>query len=140
MKRKLSPAKAIGPEDLMKLCGVLANEAGLTDERRVFFTGGGDPKEGWLSGWTAQLNEHLEIEIDAVLRDDEDEPGGYAKGRIGHPLRAIWSVMVWPSPDEDDDQETSPIVDIQSLPFAEALRIASAIIQTHKFKRALSAA
>lgn len=137
MKRKRSPATAVGPEDLMKVCGMLAKEAGLTDERRVFFTRGRDPKEGWLSGWTAQLNDKLEIEVDAVLRNDEDESGFFANGRIGHPLRAIWSVAVWPGPD-DNDQETSPIIDIHGLPFAEALRIASAIIQTHKFKRALS--
>ncbi len=135
MKRKLSPARAVSPESLMKSCGLLANEAGLTDERRVFFTKGRDPKAGWLSGWTAQLNEDLEIEVDAVLRDD-DESGPYGNGNIGDPLKAIWSVTVWPIPDDDDDKETSAVVDMHDLPFSEALRIASAIIQTHKFKKA----
>ena len=136
MKRKPSPAKSVSPEDLMKSCGVLANEAGLTDERRVFFTEKGGPKAGWLSGWTAQLNEDLEIEIDAVLRDDDHQFGVIANGRIGDPLRSIWSVSVWPSPDEDDDKTISPVVEIHDLPFAEALRLASAIIETHKFKKA----
>jgi len=133
MKRKLSTAKSISPEDLMKSCGALANEAGLTDERRVFFLGDDDLKAGWLSGWSAQLNEALEIEVDALLHDG-DESGSYANGRIGNPFQAIWSVMVWPTADEDDDEATSPIVEVHHLPFSEALRIASAIIQTHKYK------
>lgn len=133
MKRKLSMPKSVSPEDLMKSCGALANKAGLTDERRVFFSAKGDPKAGWLSGWTALLNEDLEIEIDALLRD-EDEPGPYGNGRIGDPLRAIWSLSVWPTADENDEQ-ISPIIDMHDLPFSEALRIASAIIQTHRFKK-----
>ena len=31
----------------MKACGMLAKEAGLSDERRVFFTKD-DPEPGWL--------------------------------------------------------------------------------------------
>jgi hypothetical protein len=132
MKRKLSLAKSINPaEDLMKACGVLANEAGLTDERRVFFTKD-DREPGWLSGWTAQLNDELEIEIDAVI-GDEDEHRFRVNERIGNPLQAIWSVTVWPPP-PDDGETISPIVEIRDLPFADALRIASAIIRTHKFK------
>lgn len=134
MKRKLSAAKAVSPEDLMKSCGVLANEAGLTDERRVFFLEDDLKKEGWLSGWWAQLNDTLEIEVDAILHDG-DETGSYANGNMGNPFRAIWSVTVWPTPDENDDEETSAVVEIRHLPFSEALRIASAIIQTHRFKR-----
>ena len=134
MKRKLSEAKAVSPEDLMKSCGVLANEAGLTDERRSFFLEDDHLKEGWLSGWGVHLNDALEIEVDAVLRDD-DASGAYANGHIGHPLHAVWSVTVWPSADEDDDQATSAVAELHDLPFSEALRIASAIIQTHRFKK-----
>lgn len=138
MKRKPSPAKSASPaEDLMKACEVLAKEAGLTDERRVFFSAD-DPEPGWLSGWTAQLNADLEIEIDAVLHD-EDEHGISVNERIGNPLRAIWTVTVWPSPD-DEDGEISPIVDMRNLSFAEALRIASAIVQTHRFRKAANRA
>lgn len=133
MKRKLSTAKAVSPEDIMKSCGVLANEAGLTEERRVFFSGDDDKSTGWLSGWTAPLTEALEIEVEAGLPDG-DESGPYARGRIGNPLQAVWSVTVWPTPDEDSEEMTSPVVEMHHLPFSEALLIASAIIQTHKFK------
>ena len=96
MKRKISQAKSINPADaIMKACGVLANEAGLTDERRVFFTGD-DPEPGWLSGWTAQLNDDLEIEIDAVI-GDEDQHRLRINERVGNPLQAIWSVALWPT-------------------------------------------
>ena len=134
MKRKLSAAKTVSPEDLMKSCGALANEAGLTEERRVFFSGDDHLKAGWLSGWSAQLNEALEIEVDAVLHDG-DVSGSYANGQIGNPFHAIWSVTVWPTPGEDDDETTSAVLEIHHLPFSEALRIASAIIQTHRFKK-----
>lgn len=136
MKRKLSTAKSITPEDLMKSCGVLANELGLTEERRIFFQED-DPGSdaGWLSGWTGKLNEDLEIEIDAVLHDG-DESGSYANGRIGNPFQAIWSVTVWPTPDDDNEETTSAVLEMHHLPFSEALRLASAIIQTHKFKKA----
>ncbi len=135
MKGKLSTANVVSPEDLMKSCGALANAAGLTEERRIFFSDGDDPKQGWLSGWTAQLNEDLEIEVDAVLHDGE-ESGSYANGRIGNPFQAVWSVTVWPSPDDDDEETTSAVVEIHHLPFSEALRIASAIVQTHRFRKA----
>ena len=134
MKRKHSLGKSINPaEDLMKACGVLAHEAGLTDKRRVFFTAD-DPEPGRQAGWTAPLNEDLEIEIDAVI-GDEDEHRLRINERVGNPLLAIWSVTVWPSPDDDDGGTVSPIVELHDLPFAEVLRIASAIIQTHKFTK-----
>ncbi|MGQ3300168.1 hypothetical protein [Reyranella sp.] len=133
MKRKLSMPKPVSPEDLMKSCGILANQAGLTEERRVFFSEDDDLTTGWLSGWTAQLTETLEIEVEASLPDG-DESGPYAKGHIGNPLQAVWSVMVWPTPDDDSEEITSPVVEMHHLPFSEALRIASAIIQTHRFK------
>lgn len=132
MKRKRSPAKSKPSEDLMQACSVLANAAGLTDERRVFFTKD-DPEPGWLSGWTAQLNDNLEIEIEAVTGDG-DEHRFRVNERIGNPLQAIWSVTVWPPLDEQGGT-TSPIVEIRDLPFSDALRIASAIIQTHNFKK-----
>lgn len=136
MTRKLSMPKSVSPKDLMKSCGVLANELGLTEERRIFFQEddpGSEP--GWLSGWTGKLNDDLEIEIDAVLHDG-DESGSYANGRIGNPFLAVWSVTVWPSPDDNDDEETtSAVLEIHHLPFSEALRIASAIVQTHRFKK-----
>ena len=126
MKRKPPRAKATSP--LIKACGDLANEAGLTDERYVM---AGDLEPRSLSGWFAQLNDDLEVELDAVVGGDEY--GTLIGERVGNPLRAIWSVTVWPRP--DDDGEASPIVDIRNLPFADALRIASAIIETHKFKK-----
>ncbi len=126
MNRTPPRAKATSP--LIKACGVLANEAGLTDER---YCKASDLEPGSLSGWFAQLNDDLKVELNAVVGDDGH--GTLANERVGNPLRAIWNVAVWPRP--DDEGEVSPIVDIHNLPFAEALRIASAIIQTHKFKR-----
>lgn len=134
MKRKLSMAKTTSPEDLMKSCGVLANEAGLTDDHRVFFSEDDESSAGWLAGWSTQLNEDLDIEVDAILRDD-DESGAYAHGHIGHPLKAVWSVTVWPKADNDDDEVASAVTELHDLPFSEALRLASAIIQTHRFKK-----
>lgn len=134
MKRKLSVPKCVSPEDLMKSCGVLASEAGLTDEQRVFFSEDDELSAGWLAGWSTQLNEELNIEVDAILRDD-DESGAYAHGHIGHPLKAVWSVTVWPKADDDDDEVASAVTEMYDLPFSEALRLASAIIQTHKFKK-----
>ena len=126
MKRTPPRATAVSP--LIKACGVLANEAGLSDER---YFKASDLEPGSLSGWFAQLNDDLAVELNAVVGNDER--GSLVNERVGNPLRAIWSVTVWPGP--DDEGEVSPIVDIRNLPFAEALRIASAIIQTHKFKR-----
>jgi len=133
MKRKRPVAKpTTSAEDLMKACGMLAKEAGLSDERRVFFTAE-EPEPGILTGWTAPLNDDLEIEIDAVI-GEEDDRRIRINERVGNPLQSIWSVTVWPSPD-DSDETVSPIVHIRDLPFADALRIASAIIQTHTFKK-----
>lgn len=125
MKRKPPMAKLVSP--LLKACGNLANEAGLTEER---YFNAGDLEAGSVSGWFAQLNDNLKVELDAVV--GEDEHGNSASERVGNPLRAIWSVTVWAT---SDDGAASPIVDVRNLPFADALRIASALIQTHKFKR-----
>ena len=129
MKRKPPMAKPISP--LLKACGNLANEAGLTEER---YLKTGDLAAGTVSGWLARLNDDLSVELDAVVR--EDEHGTSASCPVGNPLRAIWSVTVRPT---SEDGAASPIVDVRNLPFADALRIASALIQTHKFKRVASA-
>ena len=131
MKHKPPRAKAMSP--LIKACAVLATEAGLTDES---YAKSGDLEPGSLSGWFAQLNDDLKVELSAVVGDNEH--GTWGGERVGNPLRAIWSVTVWPT--LDDDREVSPIVDIRYLPFADALCIASALIQTHSFKRVTNGA
>ena len=91
-----------------------------------------------LAGWSTQLNDDLEVEIDAIVGDD-DRHGTSANEHVGNPLLAIWSVTVWP-PFVDDGEAVSPIVDVRNLPFADALRIASAIIQSHRFNKASNCA
>jgi len=130
MKRKPPVAKAISP--LLKACGNLANEAGFqmngTSRRTTLI------QDVRLAGLLGSMMTSVSSLIRVV---GEDEQGILASGRVGNPMRAIWSVTVRPT---SDDGTGSPIVDLRNLPFADALRIASALIQTHKFKRVANGA